>query len=97
VAAPAGDGDFSGAHPHPDRSMEHDRRPGTARLIGLIFLFVLLGIPLTAFLWETLNKLMAGYFDPVRIAASIPVLLLFAGLLVLVARFARRLDGPPAA
>jgi hypothetical protein len=75
--------------------MEHHRHPGPAGLIGLIFLFVLLGIPLAAYLWETLNRVMAGYLDPVRIALSIPVLLLFAGLLVLLARFTRRLNQPP--
>jgi hypothetical protein len=80
-----------------DGSMANDSHSSMGKLVGFIFLAVLVGIPITAFLWETLNRVMAGYFDPVRIAVSIPVLLLFAGLLVVLARFTRRLDEPPAA
>lgn len=57
----------------------------------MIALFTLLGIPLVAYLWETLNRVMAGYFDPVRIGISIPVLLLFFVLLRFMARVARRI------
>lgn len=76
--------------------MATDGNSGMGKLIGFIFIAVLVGVPITAYLWETLNRLMSGHVEPVRLAVSIPVLLLFVGLLVFLARFIRRLDEPPA-
>jgi hypothetical protein len=56
------------------------------RLAVGITLFVLAGIPLVAYLWETLNQVMAGEVYPTRLLLSLPVLLLLAGLFVLLAR-----------
>jgi hypothetical protein len=51
-----------------------------------IALFVLAGFPLVAYVWETLNQLMAGAVHPTRLLLSLPLLLLLAGLLLLLAR-----------
>jgi hypothetical protein len=61
------------------------------RLIGLIAVFALLGTPLVAFLWETLNRLMTGWFEPVRVGISIPVLVILYLLLRYLARLTRRI------
>jgi hypothetical protein len=71
--------------------MADETHPGMGRLIATIALFALLGTPLVAFLWETLNRLMVGWFDPVRIAISIPVLVLLYFLLRYIARATERL------
>jgi hypothetical protein len=71
--------------------MTHDPQPQMGKLIGLIALFTVLGIPLLAFLWETLNRLMAGHFDLVRIGLSVPILVLFAVLLRFMARATQRI------
>jgi Na+/melibiose symporter-like transporter len=63
------------------------------KLIGIIAVFTLLGIPVLAFLWETLNKLIAGVFEPWRLLVSVPVLLVFVVLLWFLARSLSRLDG----
>lgn len=55
-----------------------------------ITLFVLAGFPLVAYLWETLNQLMAGEVRPDRLLVSVPVVFLLAGVLALLARVVRR-------
>lgn len=55
-----------------------------------IALFVLAGFPLVAYLWESLNQLMAGEVQPRRLLLSIPVILLLTGLLLLLARVVGR-------
>jgi hypothetical protein len=61
------------------------------RLIAMISLFALLGTPLVAFLWETLNRLMAGWFDPVRIVISVPALVILYFLLRYMGRVTQRM------
>ena len=56
------------------------------RLILGIGGFVLAGIPPVAYLWETLNQLMAGEIHPGRLLVSIPAALLLAGVLLVLAR-----------
>jgi hypothetical protein len=63
------------------------------KLVGIIALFTLLGIPGLAYLWETLNKLVAGVFEPWRLLVSVPVLLVFVVVLWFLARSLSRLDG----
>jgi hypothetical protein len=63
------------------------------RLIAVIAAFVLAGTPLVAYLWETLNRLLAGHAVAGRIALAVPVALLLAGLLALLARTVRRWEG----
>jgi ABC-type proline/glycine betaine transport system permease subunit len=47
---------------------------------------VLVGGVLVAYLWETLNQLMTGYVDWVRVLVSLPVLAAFALLLRFIGR-----------
>jgi hypothetical protein len=55
-----------------------------------IALFVLVGFPLVAYLWETMNQLMGGIVRPVQLALSVPAALLLAGVLVVLSRTVRR-------
>lgn len=52
----------------------------------------LLGIPLLAYIWETLNKVVAGDFSSVRLVVAIPVLLAFLLLLRVLAREVWRIE-----
>lgn len=63
--------------------------PGIGRLAGSILGLVLLATPFAAYLWHTLNDLLSGHVRPVRLLLAIPVLLVFAGLLLVIARFVR--------
>lgn len=56
------------------------------RTIAVMALFVIAGIPLVAYLWETLNEILALEAEWSRVLISIPVLLLLIGLLVLLSR-----------
>lgn len=53
----------------------------TRKLIGAMAVFVLLGLPLVGYLWETLNELLALEADATRLLISVPVLALLGGLL----------------
>ena len=63
--------------------------PGTGRLAASILGLVLLGTPPTAFLWHALNHLLSGIVRPLELLLAIPCLILFVGVLILVARFVR--------
>lgn len=56
----------------------------------IMALSVVVGAPLVAFLWETLNELLALHVNLSRLLISVPVLLLFAGMLWLLGRTIRR-------
>jgi len=64
--------------------------PSPGKVFARLALFVVVGMPLVAYLWETLHLLLALQVEPVRLLISVPVLGLFVGLLVLLAR---TLDG----
>jgi len=66
--------------------------PSIGKLAGVLALFVIVGVPVTAYLWETLNQLLTGHIALGRIAASVPIALLFVGLLLLLARALGRLE-----
>jgi len=66
-----------------------------ARVVILLSVFVALGIPLVAYLWETLNQLLAGHLDPRRVLVSVPLLVAFVALLWAGARGLERLAAPP--
>lgn len=57
--------------------MTTESRLSFGRLIGGIAVLVAIGIPLVAYLWETLNRAMAGYYDLIRVLVALPVLLVF--------------------
>lgn len=65
------------------------------RFIGIAIrlgLLVLLGIPLVAYLWHTLNGILAGEADPQRIIVAAALLAAFLLLLALAGRSFRRLE-----
>lgn len=64
------------------------------KVLALMALCVLLGIPLVAYLWETLNEVLALEVDPSRLLIAVPVLLIFLGLLILMTRLVRRWGTP---
>ena len=59
-------------------------------LIAQMMLFVVVGMPLVAYLWETLNDLLQLQADRTQLLIAVPVLLVFAGWLYLLARWVRR-------
>ena len=65
---------------------------GMGRIMGVITLFVLLGTPFVAYLWETVNRLLSGVVEPVRLLIALPVLIVFLLLLRWIARVVRRWD-----
>jgi hypothetical protein len=61
--------------------MAEQPTPSVGKLTAGIFLLVLLGTPLTAYLWHTLNELMHGQIDPLALLIAVPVAVLFILLL----------------
>lgn len=52
--------------------------------------FVIAGIPLVAYLWETLNQILSLDVEGARLLISVPVLLVLIGILMVMARLVRR-------
>lgn len=71
------------------------RPTGSVMLILAILILVLIGGVFVAYLWETMNRLMAGYFEPVRLLISLPVLVVFGFLLRYMSRVIDRWHGEP--
>lgn len=59
---------------------------GSGKIVLLMAVVVLVGLPMVAYLWETINRLLALEFDPLRIAISIPLLAVFLGFVTFVGR-----------
>jgi hypothetical protein len=66
------------------------RKATAARYMLPILGLALVGGLFVAYLWETLNRLMAGFIEPVRLLISIPVLLVFVLLLRYISRAIQR-------
>jgi ABC-type proline/glycine betaine transport system permease subunit len=64
-----------------------------APLVARVAAFAIVGIPLAAFLWDTVNQLVAGVFSPVRIMLAVPALLLFGFLIRFLSREVWRWEG----
>ncbi len=64
-------------------------------MLSILALFVV-GTPIVAYLWETLNHLLAGHVEPRRLLLAIPVAVLFILLLRVVSRFASQAGPHPA-
>ncbi len=67
----------------------------TGTLIAIVGAFVIVGAPLVYYLWSTINEVLAGRFEGVRLLISGIVLLIFVGLLTILSRSVRRLDERP--
>lgn len=74
--------------------MKQRSTPSTGAIIVQMALFVLVGIPLVAYMWETLNQVLALHFDALRLAIAVPVLAVLIGVLVLMARTIQRWQPP---
>lgn len=70
--------------------MMDEVQPGITRLaIGILGLFVV-GTPMVAYLWETVNRLVSGNFELIRLLISIPIAFVFVLFLRFAARFVTR-------
>ena len=63
---------------------------GATKLILPIALFVILGVPLVAVIWDTLNQVFAGHVDWRWIGATVVAVVLFWVLLKALARTVSR-------
>ena len=63
------------------------------RLILPIMLFVLAGVPLIAYLWETGNRLFAGRFEVIRLLIAVAALIALWLVLKVLARVVERWEG----
>lgn len=70
--------------------METNVHISMGRLIVQMALYVVIGTPMVAYLWQTLNDLLQLQADRDQLLIAVPVLLAFAGWLVLLARWVRR-------
>ena len=65
---------------------------GTLGLVSMMALYVAAGFPLVWYLWETLNDVLSGQFDGLRLLVALAASLLLLGLLILLARSVQRWD-----
>jgi hypothetical protein len=75
--------------------MSGAERSGAGTIVGLMAGMVLLGIPLVAYLWESLNQLLAGHVNGRRLLVSLPLAAALAALLWTGGRRLERLATPP--
>jgi hypothetical protein len=68
----------------------HD--PSLARIFGLIAGFFILGMPMVAYLWETINQLLELRASGIQLLVAVPVLIVFLILLRFLARAVTRLE-----
>lgn len=79
--------------PHADPRAPHKPPISAGRLILPIALFVLAGIPLVAYMWETGNQLFAGHFTGARLLLAVAALIALLVLLKILARTVERWEG----
>ena len=64
----------------------------TGKLIGLMAVFVVLGMPLVWYLWTVVNEVLTGHVNGRHVLIALPVLVVFLALLVLLSKAVRRWD-----
>lgn len=69
--------------------MASSTEPSGRRIFWMMALFVVLGIPFVAVIWESLNHILALEFSA-RVWMLVPAALVLAGVLYLLARTLRR-------
>ena len=67
----------------------------TAKLVGAMALYVLVGAPLVWLIWEGVNALLSGRPGDLQPLVFFPALALFLGLLTVVSRAVHRWDAGP--
>lgn len=70
--------------------MSRRGEPSAARHLATLGIFLVCGVPLVAYLWETVHQLLALKVDTMRLLVSVPLLVL---LVVLMRLVGRRLGG----
>ena len=64
-----------------------------SKLIIAIAAFVVLGIPLVAYVWETINRALSGHFEAGRVPLSLLALALLVGVFKLASVTLTRWEG----
>jgi hypothetical protein len=64
--------------------------PGAGRLAVGLAVYLVLAVPLFAYLWSTLNELLSGEIRPVRLVLAALALPAFIGVLYLMVRSIHR-------
>lgn len=64
--------------------------PGVGRIVLVLAAFLVVGIPMVAIGWNAVNLALAG--DLRQLLVAVPLVLLFAGFLVLFGRRLQRLE-----
>lgn len=59
---------------------------GVGQIVAGLALFFVIGFPMAAYLWSTLNDALTGTVALWRLGLAVPVLALFIGLLTFLAR-----------
>lgn len=72
---------------------EGERPPRIGRLIALVAVFVVIGTPLVAYLWEATNVLLAGHFRPVQLGIAVVALPIFIVVLRALANRIHSVEG----
>jgi hypothetical protein len=67
--------------------------PSVGKVIAVMAGFAALGFPLVFEIWETVNDVLTGHSDAVKLQWFIPALIAFPILLVVLGRVVRRLTG----
>jgi hypothetical protein len=75
--------------------MDRDRSTGAGTFFLLLTAVIMVGTPLVAYLWETLNQLLAAQVNPRRLLISAPLLVVFLALLWFGGRTFLALFAPP--
>lgn len=68
--------------------MANRAQPSALKLAFAILALFIVGTPIVAYLWQTLNTLMAGHIEARRLLIAVPVFALLLLLLVVTARVA---------
>jgi len=76
--------------------MNENRPVRTGRMFAGILLLTAVAVPVLAYVWETLNRLLSGIIEFERIAWTLPALVLLIAILKLLGRAARAWTGVPA-
>ena len=66
--------------------------PSSGQLLGWMTIFVAIGIPMVYFIWEFVNELLLGRFNPGSAITALVFLLLLVVWLRVLARRIRRWD-----
>ena len=60
--------------------------------MAMMAAFVIVGVPLVAYLWETLNQFLALNVDTIRLLVAIPVALLIGVVFKILIRTIQKVD-----